>query len=437
MDAAHRILAALGPDARSLAVETGMVAARLGARAYLVGGVVRDALIGRTRTDVDVLVETPRREAIAWVLRALERERGGRVHVHPAFGTGVLDVDGLHLDVAMARSERYAHPGALPDVHPSDVRTDLGRRDFRCNALAVALPPAHPALFDPVGGLADLADARLRSIHPDSLRDDPTRVARGARLVARLGLHFDPSVAREVRRHLRPDVVRRVAHERRRHELELSLAEPRPGAVIDVLADIGALEPMFDLRPGPELHRALTRLDVARGVEDPFEVPERQGPHGTDSDGRPDRNAYLLVLAALGATHPARWLEVFGFPSALGPRAVALPRTAAGLAAADDADAGPIWERATGDERRALRALVPAQRELFDRIEGRDDHGDARRVVRGRDLRAAGVPAGPAIGRVLTEVARRRAAGDVTTYADELALALELAGVPPQGGPAA
>src|SRR4051812_23346550 len=113
---------------------------------YLVGGAVRDLLLGRERTDLDVAVEGD--------AAALGRRLGGEIREHQRFSTATVSLDGLEVDLATARSEHYARRGALPEVRPAAIAEDLARRDFTVNAMAVALA-GDPRLIDPHGGARD------------------------------------------------------------------------------------------------------------------------------------------------------------------------------------------------------------------------------------------------------------------------------------------
>src|SRR5215210_1449835 len=153
-----------------------------GIPAYLVGGAVRDLLLGHARADIDVAVEGE--------LGELTRRLGGEIRHHDRFATASVRIDDLVVDLAATRRETYPRPGALPEVRPAGLADDLARRDFTLNAMA--LPLAEPRLIDPQGGLADLERGRLRVLHPGSFRDDPTRALRAARYAARYGFALDP-----------------------------------------------------------------------------------------------------------------------------------------------------------------------------------------------------------------------------------------------------
>ncbi|MBC8097880.1 MAG: CCA tRNA nucleotidyltransferase, partial [Armatimonadetes bacterium] len=142
-----------------------------------------------------------------------------------------------HLDFAMARRETYAHPGALPTVTPDSIQTDLQRRDFSINALAVALDTGQ--LLDPFGGLDDLRAGMIRVLHDASFMDDPTRILRAVKYAARLGFTLEPHTAALLTAAL--PGLGSITGERIRHELTLLLVEPQPERAYADLAVRGAL----------------------------------------------------------------------------------------------------------------------------------------------------------------------------------------------------
>lgn len=193
------------------------------ARAALVGGAVRDAMLGGTPLDFDVVVQG------ASALRIAEAT-GLKFVYHPRYDNATLTLpDGRHLDLIHARRETYAHPGASPDPAPGTLEEDLARRDFTLNAMAFELGPGE--VLDPFGGAADLEARRLRPLHAASFRDDASRLVRGARLAARLNLDLSPDGRAQV-----PDAVRFApATPRVKLELPLVFDEPRPGLVLNTL----------------------------------------------------------------------------------------------------------------------------------------------------------------------------------------------------------
>ncbi|MBK5116477.1 MAG: CCA tRNA nucleotidyltransferase, partial [Thermoleophilia bacterium] len=165
------------------AVPAALIDGLTGTPAYLVGGALRDALDGRQPAEVDVAVEGE----LGPILDRLSLEACS----HERFGTASLQIGGRQVDLARTRRESYSRPGALPDVAPAPIRTDLARRDFTVNAMAVPLQ-GEPELLDPYDGFVDLGARVLRVIHPGSFRDDPTRALRAARYAVRLGFALEP-----------------------------------------------------------------------------------------------------------------------------------------------------------------------------------------------------------------------------------------------------
>jgi tRNA nucleotidyltransferase (CCA-adding enzyme) len=213
--------------------------------AYLVGGAVRDLLLGMSGVDLDVAIEGDA-EALA-DLPGFEHEREG------LFLTGRLEAGDAKVDVARARSESYPRPGALPEVRPASIADDLARRDFTINAMAVPLPEAAD-LIDPHGGLDDLRAGRLRVLHPGSFVDDPTRALRAARYAARFGFELEPETAEL----LRDADLGTVSDDRVQNELRRAAAEEDPARALQLIVDWGVM-PSLDPR-APARVAEVTRL---------------------------------------------------------------------------------------------------------------------------------------------------------------------------------
>ncbi|MFA5139589.1 MAG: hypothetical protein WC728_10190 [Elusimicrobiota bacterium] len=190
---------------------------------YLVGGCVRDGLLGVPTRDVDLVTEQdPVRVA---------RASGARLEVFDRFGTLRLSLpSGLRVDIARARAEIYPQPAALPQVRPASLAEDLKRRDFTVNAMALRLTTRGTGpLLDPFLGAADLKAGRLRMLHPASFRDDPTRLYRAARYAGRFGMRLESQTAgllREAVAGRRPGLLSR---DRLRQELMRQMSEKDPG----------------------------------------------------------------------------------------------------------------------------------------------------------------------------------------------------------------
>lgn len=367
-----------------------------GARLYLVGGSVRDALLGAALTDLDLAIEGG--EA-APLIDAVADATGGRRVRHDAFGTASLRLPGgLGVDVATAREERYPEPGALPEVVHSDVRRDLARRDFTVNALALRLAPPPTRLLDPFGGLNDLRSGVLRTLHPLSFVEDATRIVRGARLAARLGFAFDEDAVDQARRALAGGHAAKVSAERLRGELEATLQEPRPSKALAALAELNVPCELYGLaHPG----EVLSGLDELR--DEGREVPAA---------------AFLLAMVVpLDDAATERVVARFHLPARRAATAARVRALLAGAEPTDDAFEG------VG---RAGRAVLEAHGEPHrERVRAFESMAGRRRL-RGRDLLDLGLSPGPDVGRILDEVARARRHRRVDGFEEELDLARRL-----------
>ena len=205
---------------------------------YLVGGSVRDILLGEPSFDVDVVVEG---DAIA-LAQALAEQLDGRVRAHRQFGTAVvLYGDDERVDVVTARSETYHAPAVLPSVEPGSIDDDLHRRDFTINAMAVSLKGENLGrLVDPFGGREDLEAGRIRILHDRSFVDDPTRILRAIRYEDRYGFRMDDETVRLARECIATGHVGDLSGARLRDELVALLEEGDVSHAIPRLAELGA-----------------------------------------------------------------------------------------------------------------------------------------------------------------------------------------------------
>ena len=214
----------------------GEVAASQGQNLYLVGGVVRDLLLGRINLDLDLVVEG---NAID-LARQLTEIKQGKITTYPRFNTAKLQWNKWSVDLATARSETYARPGALPSVKPSSIDKDLFRRDFTINAIAIRLNPRYYSeLIDLCGGIGDLEHKLIRILHDKSFIDDATRIWRGLRYEQRLNFQLEANTLRLLKR----DVTRldTISGDRIRYELECILQEDSPEKVLRRAEELGVL----------------------------------------------------------------------------------------------------------------------------------------------------------------------------------------------------
>ena len=406
LSARHRDTSAAPDDAAALlkrlphaardALQAAQDALAPGAALYLVGGTVRDAVLGVAMQDLDLSVEGGSAETLG---AGLQRRLGGELSCHFDFGTCTLKLpSGLVLDLAGARRETYAHPGALPTVTPGGVAHDLARRDFTLNALAVHLGPP-PRLIDPYGGLRDLEQKELRTLHPLSFVEDPTRILRGARLAGRLGLRFEDDTRAQIPAALAPAVLSRVSADRLRAELELTLNENAVTPALSVLDTVGALKAMFGLT----LDTSTTEcLDALRQGEDV-----------------PDESYLFALLLGVPEAAVAAQLERFHWPR----RYLGTLERLRAVKLRDDVTREQL-EASGAAEKVLIKAFSPS-------LEARVLEHEAtagERKLRGQDVLDLGLPPGPEVGAILKQVAQARHRREVGTFDEELALARRLVG---------
>ena len=161
---------------------------RLGIRAFLVGGTVRDILLGQPITDIDIVLESNPRD----IASKFDDKYQVKVNSISQFGTCKIILSGQIIDLAMARKEKYPSSGDLPVVEEASFEDDLARRDFSINALAAGInSPDWCELIDFHNGLCDLTAKEIRVLHSKSFEDDPTRIFRGLRYSGRLGFGLE------------------------------------------------------------------------------------------------------------------------------------------------------------------------------------------------------------------------------------------------------
>ncbi len=377
------------------------------APAYLVGGAVRDLIRGAPATDVDLAVEGDSQE----FARELAQRLGGQAVVHDRFGTATVRAEGVAVDLARTRRERYEAPGALPAVEPAGLEEDLRRRDFTVNAMALALAPGERGrLHDPAGGAEDLAAGRLRVLHARSFLDDPTRILRALRYAARLGLELEPETERLLRQAVADGALSTVSAPRVRDELLDLLAEPEMPAALERMGELGVTAAMSPALGGELELAAAAALGSAETGADPalaaLAALCSADPEGTAAFvaglGLESRRRDAVLGAAERAPAVARALREPMRPSALHALLTPEPPETLALALGMGAPGEPVT--------RFLADLRPA-----------------RLQIGGADLLAAGLPESPAIGDALAETLRRKLDGEISGRDEELASALELA----------
>jgi tRNA nucleotidyltransferase (CCA-adding enzyme) len=367
--------------------------------AWIVGGAVRDLLLGGVPEDLDLVIEGDAVAAAQRLAAALD----GEVVVHDRFGTATVVAAGHVYDLATARAEAYATPGALPDVRPGTIEDDLLRRDFAVNAIAVALDGRVAAAPD---AWEDLDARRLRVLHEASFRDDPTRLLRLVRYATRLGFSVEDRTAELARAAVAGGALATVTPTRVGSELRLLLREP---SAIQALAWIAAWEGSF----GVSLAFDATVAERASAL-----LP---------ADGRRD---LLLLASAVRSVPPAAlaaWLDALGFVARDRDTVVAAAQAQGvevRLAAAGRPSEIASAVRGAPVEAVALAGALGAEPGARAWI---DDLRHVSLAIDGADLLAAGLPQGEAVGRGLAAALRARLDGEAADRDAQLAAALAAA----------
>ncbi|HVP58855.1 MAG TPA: hypothetical protein VMU02_12240 [bacterium] len=395
----------------------GLAAQESGAQAYLVGGIVRDIALDYPDTDLDIVVEG---DALA-VARMFAARVRGQAHGVTKFGTCKVEAQGLGtVDFATARSETYEHPGALPRTRPADIQSDLVRRDFTINAMALALNPSrYGELLDPCGGLADLETGRLRVMHGRSFIDDPTRILRGARFAARYGFRFERRTRSLAQACLADGGLGSISGKRVFRELSLICMEPRALRGLRLLDRQGILGLVFGRRSGARKRQRLWgQLGGAAGAIG-------------RSAGRDFARAWVVWFAScfVGLGRKRAGQLAISFNLAKDVRSVCL------WTAADHRRTGARLGRLNREQAYRVKRLLDAVPAESLVILYADSGRAGRKLIRtyfttwrkvsplvtGEDMASLGIGQGPAVGAILDRIVRLKLAGLLTTREAELA----------------
>ena len=382
-------------------------------RVYLVGGPVRDVLLGTPIKDLDFVVEGDAPE----VARQLAEELDARVVVHSRFGTATVVLGAGGIDLVTARREDYPRPAALPVVSPGSIYDDLARRDFSINALALPLAEVRPKVLDPHGGLDDLRRGVLRVLHSKSFADDPTRILRAVRYEGRFGFHLEDGTLSLLESAVAQGNLGLLTGDRLRHELARILQEDRPEPVLQRAWGLGVLasiHPLLGDEGAPARLAALAGSEVNAGGVPPLPAP-----------GGIDPLAYLgsLVYPLSGGDGealinrlnlPATWAEVV--------RDTIRLRELEPELAVPDMERSRLFHLVEGFSQTAALAVsrVTASAPVAKRLsEYWNELSFVTPALNGGDLLAMGVPEGPLVGQMLRELQDARLDRRVVTADEE------------------
>jgi len=393
----------LPPELVNFMWVAGEMANSRGEKLYLVGGVVRDLLLGQANLDLDLVVEGSAIE-LAQQLKAINK---GKITTHPRFNTAKLVWQGWNIDLATARKETYAKPGALPTVTPSSIEEDLSRRDFTINAMAIRLNPGdYGGLVDPYGGRDDLQAKRIRILHEKSFTDDATRIWRALRYEQRLGFHLEKKTLALLQR----DIPRleTISADRTRYEIECIFKERYPEKVFSRAYELGVLA---------SLH---LQLKGDGGLAENFEKARREySPHV------PPFDLYLALLAyPLTIEEIEQLISRLNLPklSAKSLRDTIAVRSRMRQLSTPGVSPGAIYKLLHDFSPPALEANLLATQSavasqaihlFLNRLK------DIRVSLTGDDLIEMGIPVGPLIKEILELLHQAKLNGRIATRNDE------------------
>ncbi|HWJ02796.1 MAG TPA: CBS domain-containing protein [Verrucomicrobiae bacterium] len=257
-----RLIEALPQEVRDLFRLIQVLGREHGLRVYVVGGFVRDLLLGVPNLDIDFVVEG---DGLA-LAGLLAEELEAQVQFHPQFGTAnLVTKEGLNLDVVTARTEYYDYPASLPRVESSTLKQDLYRRDFTINAMAIELDDENFGCFrDYYGGFRDLQQGEIRILHNLSFVDDPTRILRALRFEQRLGFRIENQTQQLIKAAIEEQLFNRLSRDRLKEELILLLQETRAAEALERLGELGGWQQLFAELPRGDLRGRFAQVDAAR-----------------------------------------------------------------------------------------------------------------------------------------------------------------------------
>ena len=405
--------------------QAGRLADESGLALYLVGGTVRDLLLGRARTDIDLAVEGDGMEFAARLARA----SGGRCAPNPRFLTATVEMpEGHSLDVATARSETYERPGALPRVASASMDVDLARRDFTINAMAVSLNGrSFGELVDPFEGGADLRKKRVRILHDRSFIDDPTRLFRAVRFEQRLRFRLERGTERRFREAVAQDMIGHLSGPRLLEQLKLVCFEPDPWLIFNRLEGLEVLRAIHPALGSDEGLKTLVREISPSGAP----ASPAGSPPTPAGDGW-----WILYLVALFGPHRAETLQ--GVVDRLKPnrrlrkaiedmsRWSAVERAVASGEIDTPADFFHAV-RSISEDTMLFVTLTHPDEGMRKRCETYyHQHRHLRLSIDGGTLKDLGIAEGPAYGRILEGVLSMKINGEIGNAEEERSAARDL-----------
>jgi tRNA nucleotidyltransferase (CCA-adding enzyme) len=406
------------------------LAEKNGFKAYVVGGFVRDFLLGMKNLDVDLVIEG---DAIKFAKFAAARLNAAFIG-HKKFGTATLiikkPIKGIRfkIDMATARTETYERPAALPSVRFGSIKEDLHRRDFTINAMAVSLNKnSYGELIDFFGGRSDLRKKKIKVLHDKSFIDDPTRIFRAVRFEQRYKFRIDKHTVSLIKNAVGQEMFEKVSGERLREEIELLLKEKEPLRAIKRMRDLHELRFI-----NPKIKFDSTSEKVCKDIKDLYRKYKKYFLKRQDIDlwlvyfmamiDRLNHGETLKVCDRFAMKRSDR-LKMESSKK-FGNRVVKL------LSDKKDIKPSRVYESLEPLSYETLLFLMAKCGKKLNKnriIDFLSKYYGARLKIKGEDLKKIGVKPGPSYTKILKKALYAKIDGKLKTKRDELLFAKKLA----------
>lgn len=355
---------------------------------YLVGGCVRDEILGVDNKDIDITVEGNAKK----IAEPFSKKAGVKIKKTSQFGTFILFVSGFRIDIATSRREIYPGPGKLPLVEAGSIVEDLSRRDFTINSMAI--PIGTKTLIDPFQGLKDIKKRLIRVLHGKSLIEDSTRIFRALRFAERLDFQIEQITESLIEEAIEKKTLLAISPARIRNEFSLCFKEKRRWNILKKIAQLGILEQLGMVYPERDLLEELDEFAMKLGIErEPlyFMALTDGGLNRKILTGKEKRylNAVETLLRKINLLKKSE-------------------------------DKGELYTTLQGFPPHSL-AYIGVKEDVRDKISTYLDEIEPLRLeITGEDIKSLGVSEGKVVGKILLKVKRKKLEGGLSTREEEL-----------------
>lgn len=355
---------------------------------YLVGGCVRDEILGVDNKDIDITVEGNAKK----IAESFSKKAGVKIKKTSQFGTFILFVSGFRIDIATSRREIYPGPGKLPLVEAGSIVEDLSRRDFTINSMAI--PIGTKTLIDPFQGLKDIKKRLIRVLHGKSLIEDSTRIFRALRFAERLDFQIEQITESLIEEAIEKKTLLAISPARIRNEFSLCFKEKRRWNILEKIAQLGILEQLGMVYPERDFLEELDEFAMKLGIErEPL---------------------YFMALTDGGLNRKILTGKEKRYLNAVETllRKINLLKK--------NEDKGELYTTLQGFPPHSL-AYIGVKEDVRDKISTYLDEIEPLRLeITGEDIKSLGVSEGKVVGKILLKVKRKKLEGGLSTREEEL-----------------